>query len=279
MVDCKTGVLRTPTETDKAILWPLPPDDWATQLGLTHDLPEHSSPAPPCEIVHVWAASLDVRPETLKRFAASLALDEQERAARFHFPRHRDRFTAGRGMLRSLLAHYLGLEPHALKFGYGPHGKPVLTGSALNQSLSFNLAHSEDLLLIAVTRSGMIGVDVEQVRAPADAEGLVARFFSANECAKFRTLTAEQQPTAFFSLWTRKEAWLKATGEGITHLLNQVEVSFLPTEPTRLLRLPDAYANSSFWSLCELAPRPGFAAALAVAENAPVIHCWRYQGP
>jgi 4'-phosphopantetheinyl transferase len=120
-------------------------------------------------------------------------------------------------------------------------------------------------------------VDVERMRILADVEELVARFFSPTECSQFRNLPAEQKPAGFFNLWTRKEAWLKATGEGITHLLNQVEVSFLPSGPARLLRLPEAYLNDTSWSLYELVPRPGFVGALAFAGDAPTIHCWRYQ--
>ena len=90
-------------------------------------------------------------------------------------------------------------------------------------------------------------------------------------------MPSEQTPAVFFNLWTRKEAWLKATGEGIAHLLNQVEVSFQPGEPVRLLQLPTSYLNSAPWSLYELSPRLGFAGALAVDSQSPVIQCWRYQ--
>jgi 4'-phosphopantetheinyl transferase len=270
MVDDKTQIREAPgpkLEYDVLIRWPLPPTHWAEQLEAKPGLPG---------LVHVWAASLDSRPEVLTAFEASLAPEEQQRAARFHFPTHRNRFIAGRGLLRRLLATYLGMKPHALEFAFAPNGKPTLTGLTVHQALHFNLAHSEDLLLIAVTRSGSVGVDVERVRMLPDFEELVASFFSPNESAKFRNLTAEQKPTAFFDLWTRKEAWLKASGDGITHLLNQVEVSFLQTEPARLVRLPAQYARGSSWSLHELAPSPGFAAALAIATDAPALHCWRY---
>jgi 4'-phosphopantetheinyl transferase len=278
MAECKTEIPHA-QEPDAAMRWPLPPGDWAAQLNTKPGLSGKSGLGlvPESNVIHVWTASLDSRPEALPAFESSLAPEEQARAARFHFPIHRERFIAGRGLLRSLLASYLGMKPGALKFAYGPNGKPALTGSAVQQSLHFNLAHSEDLFLVAVTRSGMVGVDVERVRMIPDLEELVARFFSPNEHAKFRNLTAGQKPAAFFNLWTRKEAWLKATGDGITHLLSQVEVSFLPTEQARLVRLPATYTKSSFWSLQELAPRPGFTAALAAATDAPVIHCWRYE--
>jgi 4'-phosphopantetheinyl transferase len=257
-----------------AISWPPPPEDWASRLGVSSRASLFRGQ--PVANVHVWAASLQVSPDVLTEFAASIAPEERERAARFHFSIHRDRFIAGRGLLRKLLGSYLGMEPRSLQFTYGPQGKPALTGSA--GTSHFNVAHSEDLLLIALTGSGVVGVDIEQVRTLPDFEELVARFFSPNECSRFRSLPIEQKPAAFFNLWTRKEAWLKATGEGITHLLNQVEVSFLPAKPARLVRLPEAYRNTTRWSLYELAPRPGFAGALAIAGDAPAIQCWRY-GP
>lgn len=278
MVDCGTEispisiVQRTGKDT---ISWPPPPKDWANRLADLPSDPANRACGQSVNSVHIWAASLQVSPEALTKFAVSLAPDERERAARFHFPIHRDRFIAGRGLLRKLLASYLGKEPGALEFIYGPQGKPSLTGPA--GTLHFNVAHSEDLLLIALSRSGIVGVDVEQVRTLPDFEELVAGFFSPHESSRYRSLPARQKPAAFFNLWTRKEAWLKATGEGITHLLNQVEVSFLPSEQARLLRLPAAYLNTLSWSLYELAPKPGFAGALAHAGEAPTLHCWRYQ--
>ena len=261
--------------TADAIAWPPPPDDWATRLDLPLPMLQAQHRGQAIKTVHVWAASLQVSPKALKMFAASLAPDETERATRFRFPIHRDRFIAGRGLLRQLLATYLGVEPRSLDFRYGARGKPALAGSS--RGVQFNVAHSEDLLLMAITRDGVVGVDVERVRGLPDFEELVSQFFSPNECSQFRKLSSEQKPAAFFNLWTRKEAWLKATGEGITHLLNQVEVSFLPSEPAWLIRLPNAYVNTSSWSLYELAPQPGFTAALALAGDAPAIHCWHHQ--
>ena len=271
MVDCATPIPLKPA----AVAWPDPPPGWARQLG-SPDSAQTSARVESGDSVHVWAASLQVTSERLQSLASLLSPDEQARAARFHFPLHRNRFIAGRGMLRSLLGTYLGLEPQTLAFCYGPNGKPTLSGSTQPAELSFNVAHAEDLLLIAVTPNAALGVDVERVRELSDAEELVARFFSPNECSRFRQLPAEQKPAAFYNLWTRKEAWLKATGEGIGHLLNQVEVSFLPAEPARLLRLPDKFVNRTFWSLYELTPNSGYAAALAIGRDKPRIHCWRY---
>ena len=197
----------------------------------------------------------------------ALAPAERERAARFHFPRDRNRFIAGRGALRQILGRYLQTDPIKLQFTYGPHGKPALAQGAEESGLQFNLAHSGGLALLAVTRSGKIGVDLERVRALKDAEGLVTRFFCPREIAAFQGLPEDQKPAAFFNLWTRKEAWLKAIGEGIGHSLNRVEVSFLPGEPARLLTLPEGPHAAARWNLRDLAPAPGFAAALAISGD------------
>jgi len=230
------------------ILWSLPPDHLS--LG-TSD-------------VHVWAAHLDPPTEELVRFAASLSRDEQERAARFRFERHRIRFIAARGVLRSILATHLDCAPHELQFEYGRNGKPVLATPFADIGLSFNLAHSEDLALIAVTRAKSIGVDVEQIRPVTDVDELVTRFFSPCESALFQTLPTTQKDAAFFNLWTRKEAWLKATGEGIAHSLNRVEVTFLPDEPARLVALPENSGPSEAWVIRELLPARGFVGAVAL---------------
>ena len=146
-------------------------------------------------------------------------------------------------------------------------GKPLLAEFGGRCQLEFNLSHSEDLAIIGVRRGAALGVDLERIRELEDAEELVARFFSKREATAFQALSKDQKPAAFFNLWTRKEAWLKATGEGIAHLLDQVEVSFVPGEPARLLTLPKGYRSPDAWSIDDLKIGQGFAAAVAVAAN------------
>jgi 4'-phosphopantetheinyl transferase len=226
--------------------------------------------------VHVWTLALDLPAASLAEFASTLSSDERERAARFRFEYHRNRFTAGRGQMRAILGRCLQTSPDRVAFTYGPHGKPALTDASGADTLQFNLAHSADLALLAVTRTGPIGVDVEHVRVLADADHLVARFFSARESALFRSLPDDQKTAAFFNLWTRKEAWLKATGRGITQSLNAVEVAFLPGEPARFLSLPGGPEAAAGWRLDALAPAPGFAAALATRARAAAATCWHW---
>jgi len=244
------GLLSSQFTMPNHILWPLPPTRFS--LGATD--------------VHVWAARLALPSGPLVRLASILSQDESQRAARFRFDTHRDRFIAARGILRSLLGTYLHSAADALQFEYGPNGKPTLTAPFAESGLTFNLAHSEDLALFAVTRLGPIGVDVEQNRPVTDVDELVARFFSPRETALFQTLPTSQKNAAFFNLWTRKEAWLKATGEGIAHSLNLVEVTFLPGEPAQILGLPETPALKSDWALRELTPATGFVGAVALPD-------------
>ena len=227
--------------------------------------------------VHVWSLPLDIGQSSLASVTELLSPDEKKRADRFRFEVHRNRFVAGRGLLRVILARYCDVSPERLRFIYGPNGKPELTpgegARRTGDALHFNLAHSEGVGVLAVTQTGPVGVDLEQVRRLLEFKALVGQFFSAREAAEFSRLPWEQQPAAFFNLWTRKEALLKATGEGIAHSLNRVEVSFLPGEPARVLSLPAEQWAGCEWSLVDLAISPSYAGALALpVRNVLVSH-------
>jgi 4'-phosphopantetheinyl transferase len=249
------------------INWTLPVSNWPDSLSSTAT--PQANP-----MVHVWAANLDLSASALEHLAETLSSNESQRASRFHFERDRDRYIAGRGLLRTVLGNYLKTPPAEVPLVYGLNGKPLLQTAGNRTTIHFNLAHSQNLALLAVTYAGQIGIDVEAVRPLSDAHELVDRFFSTRESAAFESVPEAQKPAAFFNLWTRKEAWLKATGEGVGHLLNKVEVSFLPGEPAKLLSLPQD--STSHWTLTDLAPAPGFAAALAVACSTPILSCWRW---
>jgi 4'-phosphopantetheinyl transferase len=243
----------------KTILWPTAPGS----LRLAPDE------------VHVWAAPLEVSPEVRARLAAALSADERERAAQFKFENLRQRFKAGRGVLRELLGRYLDTDPAVLKLVYADRGKPALAPEFASAGIHFNLAHSDDLALFAFTRAGAVGVDVEWIRPVKDVEELVARFFSPPESERFRKVAAAARPSAFFNLWTRKEAMLKATGEGITGSLSRVEVSFLPGEPARVIRIAGDSESAAQWSLQELSPAEGFVGAVAVRTRDLRMQCWK----
>jgi 4'-phosphopantetheinyl transferase len=251
-----------PALTSRWIQLPCSSVDW--QLGPTD--------------VHVWAASLEMAPKVLSSFERILCSSEMARARRFHVDQHRNRFIGGRGFVRMILSHYLRTEPGKLEFAYNPHGKPSLSGAFAESRLNFNLAHSENLALLAVTRADAVGIDVERIKPLTDTDGLVAQFFSARESAAFHNLPPEQKSVAFFNLWTRKEAWLKATGEGIGHLLNVVEVSFLPGEPARFLSLPGGPKTTASWSwiLHSLSPQAGFVGALTIPAQEAFLYYYRW---
>jgi 4'-phosphopantetheinyl transferase len=205
--------------------------------------------------VQVWAAWLDVNDERLAGFWSTFSLQEQERAARLVLERDRGRFVAARGLLRSILGSCLGTEPHKVEFAYSAKGKPALGGAHATHELQFNLAHSGGLGLFVVARQGLVGVDVEELRPIPDVAGLAAPFFSARESAEINNASGGEQARQFFKLWTRKEAWLKAAGEGITGPLNSFDVLAPPgVLPVR-------------FHLHELTPAPGYLGALAVSPR------------
>jgi 4'-phosphopantetheinyl transferase len=236
-------------------------------------------PGRPClgpRDVDVWATPLDYPAEQKVRPEAVLNQLELARAGRFRFERDRCNFIAGRAFLRKTLAEYLQADPRELLFAYTETGKPFLDGRFSRSGFCFNLAHTGNFALLAVTRLGAVGVDVECVRPLEDMERLVQSFFSPREVIAFMALPPEERPAAFYRLWTRKEAWLKAVGEGIAHLLSHVEVTFLANESARLLRVPHSYGTARDWSLWDLQPAPGFAAAVSLRAAKPWIRCWSW---
>lgn len=229
------------------------------------------------EDVHIWRSPLECSEAILQSYWQTLSPDERARAERFKFDHHRQRFIAARGTLRRLLGHYLAIAPDQIQFRYTPQGKPWVEGpviegqmiegqtSALTRSLHFNVSHSETLALYGFTYAGAVGVDVEHIRPMSDAESLAQRFFTAREHATLTALPPESRLLAFFHGWTRKEAYLKATGEGLAGL-QQVEVSLHPDEPARLMRLhPDGdSAPTTAWSLYSLQPESDYVGAIAI---------------
>jgi len=215
-----------------------------------------------------------VSSDVLTDFMVTLSPLEKERAGKFRFDLHRNRFIVGRGLLRTILGRYLQIGPSKLDFVYSPQGKPALDLKFGGGGFHFNLAHTEDLVLFVVTRVGPVGIDVESIRPLKEMGDLVARFFSQRENELFQKLPPDRKPTAFFNLWTRKEALLKATGEGITRALNLVEVSFLPDEPACVLAISGDSEKAASWSLHALSPAPGFVGAVAIQARNTTLCCW-----
>ena len=230
----------------------------------------------PSNAVHVWRASLAVSASYLRTLEGTLTADECARAERFYFQEHRERFIAGRGLLRNILSRDLDREPAQLRFCYNSYGKPALIAETGTEGLRFNLSHSHDMALYAVTRDREIGVDIERFRPDVEAEKLAERFFSPGEAAALRALPEHLRKEGFFNCWTRKEAYIKAEGEGMSIPLRAFDVSLTPGEPAALLRSQNDPQETSRWSLHALDAKPGYAAALAVKGHDWELKCWQW---
>ena len=216
-------------------------------------------------VVHVWRVPLAASADDLARADALLAADERERADRFAFPDLRRCFVVGRAALRSILARYTGLQPAQIRFRYGARGKPSLDRPPRPDSIRFNLSNSHELALVAVSRGQELGIDVEWTGRPfPDAEGIAERFFSPAERATLRALPPSQRLAAFYACWTRKEAFIKARGDGLALPLDAFDVSLAPDAPPALLAGRGPAADVARWELHPLDLGPGYAAALVV---------------
>ncbi len=227
------------------------------------------------DVVHVWYLPLELAAKQVEELHACLSPDERERAARYHFDRHRRRFVACRGQVRRILAGYLNDRADALRFRCGARGKPALDAAGRDSAIEFNVSNSEEVALLAVALDRELGVDVEHVREPRDFEGLAAQFFARTEVEQLRSLPEVQRREAFFNCWTRKEAVLKAVGTGLAFPLDKVVVTLTPGEPARLVMYDDDPAAASQWWLVSLAPKPGYVGALAARGDPLEVHCWR----
>jgi 4'-phosphopantetheinyl transferase len=224
---------------------------------------------------HVWLASLDVTPARLAPLRALLNDEERARADRFLQKLHRIRSAAARGILRQLLGRYLDVEPGSVQFQTNAFGKPSLAGPAGHFDLRFNLSHSHGLALFAFARGRELGVDLERIRPTFDTLRIAGRFFAPAEAARLRALSPEEQPFAFFECWSRKEAYIKARGDGLHRRLDSFEVAFGPGVTPALLRSDDEPDAPVRWAMFNLEPAHGFAGALAIEQPTQAVHCWR----
>jgi 4'-phosphopantetheinyl transferase len=223
--------------------------------------------------VDLWRCSLDLPRASLDEAYAVLADDELERARRYRFTRDRRRFVAARSFLRRTLAAYLSVNPCELAFVYGAFGKPGLSSRPGGARVEFNLSHSGEMAILAISRGPRVGVDVEQVIQLSEFQKMASRYFSAYENAALSEVPAETRAFAFYCCWTRKEAFLKALGHGLAHPLDSFDVSLDERRPRLVAVRSDPEAPSG-WTLFHLCPAPGYVAALAVKGNG-VRTVWR----
>ncbi len=226
-----------------------------------------STPALSHDEIHVWHQSLARGSAEVATFASLLSADELQRAGRFRFDKDRNGYIVSRGTLRTLLGHYLDVSPLELRFAYSEYGRPSLVAEASSGMLDFNVSHSGEIALFAFARGREIGIDVERVRRNFGTCEIAERFFSAAERAALQELPQEQRHQAFFRCWTRKEAFIKAIGEGLSHPLDQFDVSLAPEVPAALLATrPDAQEVAR-WTLWDIRVPGDYAAALAAESR------------
>jgi len=240
-------------------------------------LPPPAGCPPAAGEIHVWRAGLDWAPGALSAAADSLCPDERERAARLRLPAHRDAFVAARAFLRAVLARCLGADPAALRFGTTAHGKPYLVETSV--PLHFNLAHSGSVALLAVAVDAAVGIDVERVRTDLDLDGIARRFFRPEESAALEALPAARRTDAFFAVWTRKEALLKALGKGIAGGVDRYGVTVDPAAPARVIAAAGGPGEAARWWVVDLAAGSGYRAALAAPATPSRVLTWAWPGP
>ncbi len=214
--------------------------------------------------VHLWRQSLNIATDEVEQLAKILAPDERERADRFRFPIHRQRFIVARATLRKILGCYLNLEPTKVQFQYSDRGKPSL----IDNKIDFNISHSQDLAIYGFTKNRKIGIDLEYLRDMPDADNLAKRFFSANEYREIAALQTIEKQQTFFKIWTAKEAYLKATGAGLIGL-DDVEIvcNFQEVKIARIKQNSRAALN---WYLSSFEIDRSYIAAIAVELNSTI---------
>ncbi|MDY6838556.1 MAG: 4'-phosphopantetheinyl transferase superfamily protein [Thermodesulfobacteriota bacterium] len=247
-----------------------------TKDSLSSWSPPPASPTLAKDEVHLWRAYLDVAVQLLESLKHCLSRDELTRAERFHFEKDRNRFIAARGVLRKILSAYCMTEPNQLSFHHNMHGKPALDPQCDGGGLRFNLSHSDGVALYAITRGREVGIDIERIRTDLEFDRIAERFFSPQEVATLLALPPHTQKQAFFACWTRKEAYVKARGDGLSLPLDQFAVSVAPDDAAVLLHTKGDPQNLSHWSLKALALGPDYEAALAVEGDSGLLRCWQW---
>lgn len=234
----------------------------------------------PSELSHdrvdVWRVALAQPEARVAALYRILAHDERARADRFYFEKDRRRFTVVRGALRRILGDYLRIWPQAVAFEYSEYGKPAIASAANPSDIRFNVSHSHEWALLAFTLRRELGVDVEYMRSNIDVEALARHSFSQGEIDVLQDLPAASRREAFFNCWTRKEAFIKAHGEGLSLGLNRFDVTLAPGDAAALQRFEDDPAELSIWGMSALEAPPGYKAALVVEGHGWKLRCREY---
>jgi 4'-phosphopantetheinyl transferase len=217
--------------------------------------------------IEIVMAALDLPQADVDEAQLLLSDEEKQRADRFVFDRDRNRFIVARATLRTLLAERLKVSPESIELSYGEYGKPYLSGRFAYSELSFNVSHSQDVALYAITCGREIGVDVEAIAEMNDRDEVAGQCFSAREIDAYRSLDEEDRTLGFYNCWTRKEALVKALGDGLNFSLADFDVTLAPDVPARILSLGKKPGDECGWELHAFAPQPGFVAAVVIEAS------------
>jgi 4'-phosphopantetheinyl transferase len=235
---------------------------------------------PDGETLDLWLGTLDLESSLLDDLLVLFSEEEKERVARFLYKTPRDRFIAARGILRRVLSLYKGVKPQELEFHYGPYGKPELCGPGTEPEqaprkekgrIHFNLSHSGERFILAISLQDPVGVDIEEMSSTIDFKSIAHRFFCQNEYAALESLPSDRRKEAFYRCWTLKEAYVKARGEAMWDHMGRIEIPFLDRKVT--VRDRD---GERLWHLCEIQAGPHHRAALAVRGNPGRLRCFSY---
>ncbi|MEM7534514.1 MAG: 4'-phosphopantetheinyl transferase superfamily protein [Chloroflexota bacterium] len=253
------------------------PFAWQTNVFWTQPPGDGSYPALRGQDVHMWRIEIDQAKHHYDRFYALLAEDEKERAGRFYFEKDRRCYVTARGILRTLLGHYLQRAPAHIHFDYTDHGKPFVADSPIE----FNISHSANMILAAFTHDRIIGVDVEYMRPTVECDDIVSHFFSAKEIATYRALPDGIRRLAFFECWTRKEACLKAWGSGLSYPLAKFDVTLAPDALPELQHVVDEPDEPRRWSMHRLECGEGYAGTVLIEKGRveqveSSLICWQW---
>jgi 4'-phosphopantetheinyl transferase len=214
--------------------------------------------------VHIWSVRLDVPDGQAKMWQLYLSRDELQRAQQFLFAKERNHFIIARGVLRKILSHYIEKQPYEIRFNYNKYGKPFLPHEFSGERFRFNLSHSYGICLYAISLNREVGIDIEYIREDFSDLEIAQRFFSPDEVKALQSLPVADQKRAFFLCWTRKEAFIKAKGKGLSVPLDQFDVSLIPDQPAKLLRTKYDRHDVNRWSLFNIDLFAGYTAALVV---------------
>ncbi len=243
--------------------------------------PQHGCPATPpvaqvltsptSNAIEIVTMRLDPLPEAVRALAGWLSPEERHRADRYHFDGDRRRFIVARARLRQLLARRLMTRPEAVELVYRRNGKPALARHRGVADWRFNVSHSDEIAVYAFSVGREVGIDVEAIREVHDADAIVSHFLSRREREAYMALGAAEKTLGFFNCWTRKEALIKALGEGLYQPLDSFDVSLAPGKPARILRIENTPGGDSRWCLDSFSPSPGFVAAVVSERHAPGV--------